>query len=249
MLLKNKTVLITGATSGIGKATAHRFVAEGARVTLVGLNEDEGQEAERELRDAGGEARFARADVARAEDVRRAVAETMERWGRVDVLVNNAAVMTFDRVLDLSETDWDWVFAVNLRGPFLFARECLSHMGEGCAIINVSSVHAQATGPGVAPYAASKGGLEAFTRALATECDAQKIRVNAVRLGAIDTPMLRSNPHVRSGEEKLVPLELGRPEEAAAAIVFLASDEASFITGAVLDVDGGRLSHLGSHGA
>ncbi len=252
MRLRDKVAIITGSTSGIGKATAQRFVGEGARVTIIGRSTDEGRAVEQELRDLvarqqTGDALYVQTDVSIAADVRQAVSVTLDRWGRVDILVNNAATMTFARVVDLEEADWDKVLAVNLKAAFLFTKYCIPHMAPGSAIVNVSSVHAQATGPTVVPYAASKGGLEAFTRGLAVELDEQHIRVNAIRPGSVDTPMLWENPSVKSGEEQVVPLELGQPEEIAAAILFLASDEASFITGAVLDVDGGRLAHLGSH--
>lgn len=252
MQLRDKVALVTGSTSGIGRATAERFVAEGARVTVTGRREPEGRAVEQALRDAAtrqqaGDALYVPMDVSRADDVRRAVDATVARWGRVDILVNNAAVMIFKRVVDLDEADWDQVLGVNLKGAFLCAKYCLPHMRPGSAIVNVSSVHARATGPLVTSYAASKGGLESFTRGLAAEWDDQGIRVNAVRVGSVDTPMLRDNPNVKSGAEQVEGRELGRPEQIAAAILFLASDEASFVSCAVLDVDGGRLAHLGSH--
>ena len=252
MRLRDKVAIVTGSTSGIGRATAERFVAEGARVTVTGRREPEGRAVEQVLREAAtgqgaGDALYVRTDVSRAEDVRRAVAATVERWGRIDVLVNNAATMVFERVVDLEEAEWDRVLGVNLKGAFLCAKYCIPHMQRGGAIVNVSSVHARATGPLVASYAASKGGLESFTRALAAEWDGEGIRVNAVRVGSVDTAMLRENPNVESGAEQVAGPELGRPEEVAAAILFLASDEASFVSCAILDVDGGRLAHLGGH--
>ena len=257
MRLRDKVAIVTGGTSGIGRSTAERFAREGARVTVTGRREAEGRAVERALRDAAGStagagqgaALFVAGDVSNADDVRATVAATVERWGRVDVLVNNAATMVFAPVVDLEEADWDVVLDVNLKGAFLFAKYCIPHMVPGSAIVNVSSVHARATGPLVAAYAASKGGLEALTRALAAEWDGQGIRVNAVRVGSVDTPMLWSNPNVRAGAEQVVEAELGEPGEIAAAILFLASDESSFISSAVLDVDGGRLAHLGSHQA
>lgn len=252
MRLRDRVAIVTGSTSGIGRATAERFVAEGARVTVTGRREAEGRAVEQALREAAarqgaGDALFVQMDVSRAEDVRRSVGATVERWGRVDILVNNAATMVFRRVVDLEEAEWDQVLGVNLKGAFLCAKYCLPHMGRGSAIVNVSSVHTRATGPLVTSYAASKGGLEAFTRGLAAEWDGEGIRVNAVRVGSVDTAMLWKNPNVESGAERVAGPELGRPEEVAAAILFLASDEASFVSCAVLDVDGGRLAHLGSH--
>lgn len=252
MRFRDKVAIITGSTSGIGKAAAERFVAEGARVTVIGRNAKAGEATQEQLRrlaadQKAGDAVFALTDVSRSEEVGAAVRGTVQRWGRVDVLVINAATMTFKRIVELEEADWDKVLDVNLKSAFLFAKHCIPHMPPGSAIVNVSSVHADATGPTVAPYAASKGGLEAFTRALAVEYDEQRIRVNALRPGSVDTPMLWENPSVKSGKEKVAPLELGKPEQIAAVILFLASEEASFVNGAVLNVDGGRLAHLGSH--
>ena len=249
MRLRDKVAIVTGSTSGIGKAAAERFVAEGAKLTVVGRNAEHGQILERTLRhraasQEAGDALFVRADVSRPEDIRQVVSAAVERWSLVDILVNNAAMMTFQRVADLDEAAWDKVLSVNLKAAFLFAKHCLPHMREGSSIVNVSSVHAQSTSPAVVPYATSKGGLEAFTRGLAVECAEQKIRVNALRPGAVDTPMLWSNPNIKSGAEKINPSDIGQPEEIAAAILFLASGEAGFVTGAVLNADGGRLARL-----
>jgi glucose 1-dehydrogenase len=246
MRLTGKIGIVTGATSGIGKATAEQLAAEGARVAIVGRNADAGAAIVRALEDrhGAGAAMFIPADLARPEDAKAIVERTVEAWGRVDVLVNNAAVMTFTPVSELDEADWDRVIGVNLKAAFLLAKHAIGHMSQGGAIVNVSSVHAVATSALAVPYAASKGGLEALTRGLAVELKPQGIRVNAVRLGAIDTPMLWGNPNVQSGAEQVDPAMVGTPEDAAAAIAFLAGPGAAFITGAVLDVDGGRLAHL-----
>ena len=159
------------------------------------------------------------------------------------MLVNNAAMMTFQPVVELSVADWDQVLAVNLRGAFLFAKLSIPHMAPGSAIVNVSSVHAHETTVNVAPYAASKGALEAFTRALSRELVPSGIRVNCVSPGAVDTAMLWSNPNVRDGQEQLDGA-VGRPEDIAAAIAFVAADEARFLNGATVVVDGGRLGGL-----
>ena len=151
--------------------------------------------------------------------------------------------MTFDPVADLAEEAWEKVMAVNLRSVFLFCKYALPHMPMGGAIVNVSSVHAHQTTANVVPYATTKGGVEAFTRGLSVECAARKIRVNCVDPGAIDTPMLWSNPNVKSGVEKIEGA-IGKPADIAAAILFLASDEARFINGTSLAVDGGRLDIL-----
>jgi NAD(P)-dependent dehydrogenase (short-subunit alcohol dehydrogenase family) len=186
---------------------------------------------------------FSKTDVSRDEEVRAAVDLAVSTWGRIDVLVNNAAVMTFDPVVQLSEGDWDRVLAVNLKGAFLFCKHAVPHMPPGSAIVNTSSVHAFETEPGVAPYAASKAGLQGFTRALALEVAGRKIRANCVAPGAVDTPMLWNNPNVKSGKEKITGA-VGRPEDIAAAICFLAAGEARFISGTTLVADGCRLDIL-----
>jgi glucose 1-dehydrogenase len=151
--------------------------------------------------------------------------------------------MTFKPVVDLPVEDWDHVLAVNLRGPFLFCKLAIPHMREGSSIINISSVHAHETEATVAPYAASKGAIEAFSRVLALECESRKIRVNCIAPGAVNTPMLWDNPNVKSGKEK-VKGAVGQPEDLAAAICFLASTEARFVNGTTLVVDGARLDIL-----
>ena len=248
--LRDKVAIVTGSTSGIGRATAQLFFCEGAKVLFTGRGEKEGQSIVDALRDgtsAGGEAEaaFVAADVSKSSDVQKVVQAAVDRWGRVDTLVNNAAMITFDPIAYLEEDDWDKVLAVNLKGPFLFTKFALPHMNEHSAIVNVSSVHAAATTPNVVPYASSKGGLEAFTRALSVELRDRGIRVNAVRLGAVDTAMLWDSPNVKSGKEKIDPADVGKPEQVAEAILYLCSDAAGFTNGAVLNVDGARLARLG----
>lgn len=250
MRLDDKVAIITGSTSGIGRATASLFLQRGANVMFTGRTENASSAVADLLAlpqslDGRGEAGFVAADVSQAIEVQQVVKQTVERWGRIDCLVNNAAMMTFQSVVDLSEDDWDKVLAVNLKGPFLFSKYSVPHMAKGAAIVNVSSVHAVATTPAVVPYAASKGGLEALTRGLAIELRDREIRVNAVRLGAVDTPMLRENPNVKSGKEIIAEADMGAPREVAEAIGFLCSAGASFITGSVVSVDGGRLARLG----
>jgi NAD(P)-dependent dehydrogenase (short-subunit alcohol dehydrogenase family) len=239
-----KACLITGGTSGIGLATADRLAREGANVAIVGRHEPEGTAAVDEIRSASPDADvvFLQADLADADAVESVVRQTVERWGRIDVLVNDAAMMTFKPVVELSVEEWDKVLAVNLRAVFVACKFSLPHMKHG-AIVNISSVHAHETTANVVPYAASKGGLEAFTRGLSLECGPDVARVNCVAPGAVDTPMLWSNPNVKSGAEKIEGA-VGRPQDLAAAIAFLASDEAGFVNGTTLVVDGGRLDIL-----
>jgi NAD(P)-dependent dehydrogenase (short-subunit alcohol dehydrogenase family) len=209
----------------------------------VGRNPEHGEETVRSIVAAGGQAIFARADVSQDAEVRAAVESAVGKWGKVDVVVNNAAMMTFDPVTELSERDWDRVLAVNLKSVFLFCKHAVPHMPPGSAVVNTSSVHAFETEAGVAPYAASKGGMQALTRVMALELKDRKIRVNCVAPGAVDTPMLWDNPNVKSGKEKVTGA-VGKPEDIAAAICFLAAEEARFVNGTTLVVDGGRLNVL-----
>ena len=243
MRFKDKVCIVTGGGSGIGRATCERFAAEGGKVLVVDLNPEHGHQTVRAIGARGGRADFAKCDVSNSAEVQAAVKKAMDDWHRIDVLVNNAAMMIFQPVVELGEADWDRVMAVNLKSIFMFCKHAIPHMPPGGAIVNTSSVHAHQSEAGVAPYAASKGGLEAFVRVLALELRHRKIRVNCVAPGAVDSPMLWNNPNVRSGKEK-VQVAVGEPEDIAAAICFLASDEARFINGTTLIADGGRLDVL-----
>lgn len=238
----NKVCIITGGSSGIGKATALQMVREGGKVAILNRNEEEGKAAVAEMTKDGGEALYIKADTGNVQDLEAAVKTVIDKWKKVDVLINNAAMMTYKPITEISVEEWDQVMAVNLRGTFVLTKLCLPFM-EGGAIVNVSSVHAHETTPNVIPYATSKGGIEAFSRGISREYEASKVRVNSIEPGAVDTPMLWNNPNVKSGVEK-VEGAIGKPEEIAAAICFLASDEASFVNGTVLVVDGGRLQIL-----
>lgn len=243
MRFDSKVCLVTGGGSGIGRATCERFAAEGGRVLVIDINPEGGNETVRRIASAGGQAQFARADVSVSAEVQAAVAQAVAAWGKIDVLVNNAAMMTFSPLVDLPEEDWEKVLAVNLRSVFLFCKYCVPHMSEGSSIVNVSSVHAHETTRNVVPYATSKGGMEALARGLSEELEPLKIRINCVAPGAVDTPMLWNNPNVKSGAEKIEGA-IGRPEDIAAAICFLAAGESAFVDGTTLVVDGGRLDIL-----
>ena len=160
---EGRVCLVTGGGSGIGRATCLRLAYEGGKVLVVD-RQDSGDGTASRICDSGGEAEFFRADVGKSEQVQAAVQSAVHRWGHLDVLVNNAATMSFDSVLDLSEDEWDRVLNVNLRSVFLFCKYGVPHMPPGGAIVNLSSVHAHATTKGVVPYAASKGAIESFTR-------------------------------------------------------------------------------------
>ncbi len=243
MRFKDKVCIVTGGSSGIGKATSRQFAREGARVAILSLTEKEGNETVEEIRKAGGIALFIKTDVAIQADIEAACKKVMDEWQRIDILVNNAATMTFKPIKELTVEEWDNVMAVNLRAVFLLTQCSLRYIKKQGAIVNVGSVHAHETTPGVVPYATSKIALEAFTRGISMEYESSQVRFNCVAPGAVDTPMLWENPRVKSGKEK-VEGEIGQPEDIAAAILFLASDEARFINGTTLIVDGGRLNKL-----
>jgi glucose 1-dehydrogenase len=242
MRFKDKVCIVTGGTSGIGQATCFQLGREGGIVMVIGRNPQEGADTVAQIKKDGADALFIPTDIGVPEQVEQCVKTVVEKYGRVDVLVNNAAMMTFTPIVDLAIEDWDKLMAVNLRSTFLFCKYCLPHMTKG-AVVNISSVHGHETTPNVLPYAASKGGTEAFTRGLALEYPSSQARFNCVAPGAVNTPMLWSNPNVKSGKEKIEG-EVGTPENLAAAICFLASNEAAYVNGTTLVVDGGRLDRL-----
>ena len=243
MRFSNRVCIVSGAGSGIGKACAMQFAREGGKVTVIDINEQHGNQTVQEISSAGGEAIFARCDVGNPAQVQAAVKATTDKWQKVDVMVNDAAMMTFKPIVDLPDEDWDKVLNVNIRSVFLFCKYSVPHMGPGSAIVNISSVHAHETTKNVVPYASSKGAMEAFTRGFSEEIASKKIRINCVAPGAVDTPMLWNNPNIKSGVEK-VEGAIGKPEDIAEAVCFLASPAARFITGTTLVVDGGRLDIL-----
>jgi NAD(P)-dependent dehydrogenase (short-subunit alcohol dehydrogenase family) len=242
---ENKVAIITGAASGIGLATAKQLGSEGARVVLADLNQQKLTYAKDDVLKAGAPDTLPiRCDVSRQEQVAATVAQTLEHFGRVDAIVNNAGLMIFKPLEEHTVEDWVKILGVDLIGAFLFTREAFTHMTNGGVIVNVSSIHAIETTPLVSSYAAAKAALLSLTRSSAIEGKAKKIRVNAVLPGAIETPMLRENPNIKAGLEVIQQSDVGHPEDIASAIAFLASDDARFIQGASLRVDGGRLANL-----
>jgi NAD(P)-dependent dehydrogenase (short-subunit alcohol dehydrogenase family) len=241
----DKVAIITGGAGGIGLAVAQRLGSEGARVVVADLDGGKADAASGTIRSAGAPDAFGVAcDVSSEEAVEGAVKATMDRFGRLDVVVNNAGMMLFKPLEELTLHDWSRVLGVDLFGAVNFTKQAFLTMKPGGAIVNVASVHALMTSPLVAPYAAAKAALLSLTRSASIEGKAKGIRVNAVLPGAIDTPMLWENPNVKSGAEKIDKKDVGRPEDIAAAIAFLASDEAAFIDGTGMRVDGGRLDRL-----
>jgi len=255
MKLKDKVAIVTGAAKGIGSGIARIFVQEGAKVVLVDWDDKEGPKMAEELRVSNGDTLFVHCDVSNEDDVKNAVKATLDKYGRIDILVNNAGIGVYKSVLDASSEDWDRCLDVNLKGQFLFAKYAIPHMqavGKG-AIVNISSVHSFATVNGVAPYCASKGGVTALTRNLAIDYG-PTIRVNSIAPGWVLTPLIQSifdgspdpDAQRKSVEQRQVMKRIGVPEDIGKAAAFLASDEADFITGTQLYVDGGLTAQLES---
>lgn len=253
MRLKDRVAIITGAGKGIGQGIAKVFVQEGAKVVVVDWDEEAGKRTAEELRQAGGDAFFVKCDVSKEDQVKAMVQAALEKYGRIDILVNNAGVGVYKSVLDATSEDWDLCLGVNLKGVFLCSKYVIPHMqaiGKG-VIINISSVHSAATVAGVAPYAASKGGVTALTRNMAIDYG-PTIRVVAISPGWVLTPLIQSifnrypDPaeQQRIVEQRQVMKRIGRPEDIGYAAAFLASDEASFITGTEIFVDGGLTAQL-----
>ena len=251
MRFEDRVVIVTGAGGGIGLATACRLASEGARVVAAVHSEKHLADVETAVRNAGAPDAWAcLCDVSDEASVTACTAGTVERWGRLDGVVNNAGVMDFKAFADWTADDWQRTLGVDLVGAYWLMRDAFNLMtppadgGRGGAIVNVSSIHAVQTTANVATYAAAKAALVSLTRSAAIEGREKGIRANAVLPGAIETPMLRTNPNLASGAETLDPEDVGAPETVAAAIAFLLSDDAAFVTGEALRVDGGRLARL-----
>lgn len=241
-----RIAIVTGASGGIGRATVRRLLQDGAGVMLAGLRLDRLDAARADLGKEFDPARMAAiaCDVSREDQVIAAVDATIRQFGGWDYVVNNAGTMLFKKIEEQTEQDWRGILDVDLLGAFFFTKQAFLRMRRGGAIVNVSSVHAVETEPLVAPYAAAKAALLSLTRSAALEGKAKGIRVNAVLPGAVDTPMLWDNPNVKAGVEVIDQADVGAPEDLAAAIAFLLTDEARFVDGASLRVDGARLARL-----
>jgi NAD(P)-dependent dehydrogenase (short-subunit alcohol dehydrogenase family) len=245
--LEGKVAIVTGAAKGQGAAVAARFAAEGARVALLDVLDEAGKAAAESIARAGGSCFFAHCDVSRESDVTAAVAAAVERFGGLDILYNNAAVIRYGRkIAELPVEEWDATLGVNLRGPFLCAKHALPHLiaRGGGSIVNVSSHGAfQASPTGIADYGVSKGGILALTSYLASEYGPQNVRANSLAPGPVPTDLnaqFLQNEAGRRATEAMIPLRrVGALEDIASAAVFLVSDEAKWISGAVLRVDGG----------
>ena len=254
MRLNARVALITGAAQGIGAACARRFAREGAPVMLVDVNEAQGWALARALSDEGHDAAFVRADVSRKSDVNAAVAATVSRFGRIDILVNNAGITHAAEFLEVEEADFDRVIAVNLKSMFLMSQAVARLMlkqswpdKRSGAIVNMSSVNAVLAIPNQVPYVISKGGVNQLTKVSALALAPYGIRVNAIGPGTILTDMAKmavlTNDEARRKILSRSPLgRCGEPEEIAAVAAFLASDDASYMSGQTIYPDGGRLA-------
>ncbi len=258
MPFRGKVAVVTGGSKGIGLATARMLAMEGASTAIVSLHD--AQDRVQEIRISAGHDGIIgiRANVSDSEQVRQMVQQVTDAFGGVDILVNSAGVQRYGSVVDTDEELWDQVIETNLKGMFLTSKYCIPVMRKrgGGAIVHVSSVQAYAAQKGVAAYSASKGGINALTRAMAVDHASEGIRVNAVCPASVDTPMLRFAADLLRGEasqESLIETwgtmhpvgRVGTPEEVAHLIAYLCSDKASFITGADIKIDGGLLSAIG----
>ena len=246
MKLKDRVAIVTGAARGIGKAVALAFVREGAKVALVDVDGERSKVLHEEIRRGGGQALALPCDVSKTSEVTRMVDQVQQTFGRIDILVNNAGIIRRGTIDSVTEEDWDRVIAVNLKGPFVCSKavvETMKKQGYG-KIVNVSSIAGKLGDITSAPgYGPSKAGLDALTKTLARQLAAYGIHVNGVAPHAIETEMSAEwSPERRKAIIDAIPLKRrGKPEDVAEAVLFLASDTAAFITGEIIDVNGGFL--------
>jgi NAD(P)-dependent dehydrogenase (short-subunit alcohol dehydrogenase family) len=250
MRLKGKHAFVTGSGNGIGRAIALRFAAEGASVTVADHEAAAGRETVELINDSGGSAHFVEVDTSKSDSVKKAIGSAIEAQGEINVLVNNAAAFVFGKVEDVTEDDWAKVFGVNVIGYANCVRESLPSMRRvgGGAVVNIASVSSYVAQPEFIPYNASKGAVAQLTRCLAMDLAPDNIRVNAVCPGSIHTRateqhieslgLNRDKALVEFGQDSLMK-RLGKPEEIASGALFLASEDASFMTGAHIVIDGG----------
>ena len=246
MRLENKVALISGGARGMGAAEARLFAGEGAKVVIGDVLEEEGRQTEAQINESGGECLFVRLDVTSEADWQDVIATTVTRFGKLDILVNNAGIFPLGNVEETSEEVWDRVMAINAKGVFLGTKHAIPEMRKagGGSIVNISSVAGLIASRSAAAYGASKGAVRIFTKATAIQYAADGIRANSVHPGIIETPMttpnILANQQLREAQITRTPLgRLGNPADVAAGVLFLASEESSFMTGSELVIDGG----------
>ena len=248
MRLENKVALISGGARGMGAEEARLFAREGAKVVIGDVLDEPGRQTEAAINETGAECLFVHLDVTSESDWQNAIAAAVSRFGRLDILVNNAGISVREGIEDLTEAQWERTMAINVKGVFLGTRATIPAMREsgGGSIINISSGAGIAPAPGTsAAYAASKGAVRLFTKSTAIQYAGEGIRCNSVHPGPVQTPMLGDTPDDDAtrvaAQVGRVPLgRVGRPEEIAYGVLYLASDESSFVTGSELVIDGGR---------
>lgn len=249
MRLNSKVALITGAGSGLGRASAYLFSREGAKIVVVDINSEGGRETVKKINENVGEAFFIKADVSNASEVENMVSDAIKKYGKLDVVFNNAGVALPKGIIDTTEEEWDKVIDVNLKGVFLVSKYSIPELikNGGGSIINMSSALGIYAAINRDAICASKGGIIALTKAMSLDCAQYNIRVNCICPGPILTPIYRITDPGEDFEVKRaravadIPLaRLGTPDEVAYTALFLASDESSYFTGAILPIDGGR---------
>ena len=249
--LKNKVAIITGGRQGMGRAHALKLAQSGCKVVVSDISQDDCEKVVDEIKKMGGEAIAIKCDISKKVEVEAMVEKTIKEFGKIDILVNNAGICQFGSFLDLTEQEWDKTLDINLKGYFLCSQAVAKEMAKqkSGVIINIASVAMGQIGmgfPGIVHYCASKGGIVAMAEAMALELAPLGIRVNTIAPGAIDTPMMSSvkqDSKVLEGMLASIPLKrVGKPEDIANAVAFLAADESSYMTGSVVVVDGGWLS-------
>lgn len=244
MRFSNKTMIVTGGAGGIGLAIGCRFASEGANVVLVDINMEQLQQASIAIKKYTDKFLLSECDVSNEEQVKKVVDDVIKQFGSMDIVINNAGLMIFKKLEENDSADWNKILNVDLLGAFYFIKQAFLTMKRGGCVINISSIHALETTPMVTTYAAAKAALLSVTRSAAIEGNEKGIRVNAILPGAIDTPMLWNNPNIKAGLEQVNKDSVGKPEDIAGVAAFLASDDAAFVQGAMIEVDGGRLNRL-----